>query len=150
MPTYFAEVLLRVYTKNPEHIEIVQHGYRAILKSLEDEPGLAMVNLIPDEVDLNRGVGMGKENERLGREESVSAVPTPPESEAPTTPKMSASRVHSRNASIIMKGSGGVGGSTGLPSTPFSINEFTTVGKKDTPRSPSRKEKGRLKELSKT
>ena len=126
----------------------MQDGYRAVLKGLEGEFGLAMGDIVPDEVDVNRGGGMGV-NEGLRCEES-SAAPTPPETEAPTTPKLSASRVHSRNPSITKKGSGGVGGNTGLPTTPFAVNEFTTVGKKAAPSSPSKKGKGRVRQVSKT
>lgn len=126
----------------------MQDGYRAILEALEAESGLAMADVIPTEVDVDRGVGMSA-NEELRREENMSAAPTPPETEAPTTPR-STSKVHSRNPSITAKGSGGVGGNTGLPTTPFAFNKFTTVERKDAPGSPSRKGKGQVRQVAKT
>lgn len=100
MPQYFAEEHLRIYTKKPEHFGLIQAGYRAILaqmqKTLNKEEDISSVN-------------------------PAASVPTPPATEAPSTPR-------SRNASLP-KGSG-------PSSTPFSINSFTTVDPNFVPLSP--------------
>lgn len=112
MPQYFAEILLRVYTKKAEFIEIVQAGYRAILKDLEDQNGLfKLIESDPDQADLS---------ETSNGLSSMSPGPTPPVTESPSTPKRG-SKTHSRNASFTMKGNEGRDPSY---STPFSNNEF--------------------------
>jgi len=119
MPQYFAEILLRVYTKKAELIEIVQAGYRAILRDLEDQIGhLAFESDLPDQVDVDEN------SSRIGlQKRSMNLEPTPPVTQAPSTPKMSGSKIHS---SVTY-------------STPFSNNEFMTVCKSTRLASHSRK-----------
>ena len=77
MPSYFAEELLRVYTKNTDYFGIVQAGYRAVLRQ------------------------MGMMNDDSAFEDSFplplldDAERTPAATEAPTTP-----RQFSRNPSM--------------------------------------------------
>ena len=124
MPQYFAEILLRVYTKKAELIEIVQAGYRAILRDLEDQIGRLALNESdpPDQIDVDKS-----SSRRLGlqidRKRSMNLEPTPPVSEAPSTPKTSGPKIRS---SVKY-------------STPFSNNEFMTVCKSTRLASPSRK-----------
>lgn len=98
IPAFFAEVLLRVYTKNTDFFGVVQAGYRAVLKKMEDESkqmdddNNAFDNLFPLPFISNGG-----------------GTPTAA-AEPPSTP-----RVFSRNPSMT------------LGTAPFSNNSFTTV-----------------------
>ncbi|PFH47823.1 hypothetical protein AMATHDRAFT_6386 [Amanita thiersii Skay4041] len=67
MPQYFAEVLLRVYTKKPEFFGIVQAGYRAVLETLNDD-NTAYLDAFP----------LSFEPKSI----------TPPDTEGPTTPRV--------------------------------------------------------------
>jgi len=80
MPRYFAELLMRIYTKKAEYAELIQEGYNAILSRLQKEP-------LPEDVDASRNV-----------------VSTPPATKAPMTPKPSGSGLHSRNTSYTFVG----------------------------------------------
>ncbi|KAF8623166.1 hypothetical protein AX17_007522 [Amanita inopinata Kibby_2008] len=64
MPSCFAEVLLRVYTKKPEFFGLVQVGYRSVLESMNDDNAFVTAFSLPP---------------------LVSAI-TPPDTEAPSTP----------------------------------------------------------------
>ncbi len=132
MPHYFAEILLRVYTKKAEFIEIVQAGYRAILRDLEDQIGhLALNESDPDQIDVHENSsGLGLQIDRKG---SMNLEPTPPVAEAPSTPKMSGSQILS---SFTIKANEG---RDPLYSTPFLNNEFMTVCKSTRLTSPSGK-----------
>jgi hypothetical protein len=121
MPRYFAEELLRVYTKNTNYFGIVQAGYRAVLGQ------------------------MGMMNDDSAFEDSFplpllnNAEPTPTATEAPTTPRQfsrnpsmtlgtaapSTPRQFSRNPSMT------------FGTAPFSNNSFTTVSPTFRPPSPS-------------
>ena len=110
-PPYFAEVLLRIYTKNPKFYGLVQAGYRAAMANLAmrfqtDTEG----NILLPDIDINQA-----EN---------GLVPTPPATEAPTTPKAT-SREHSFTHRKTTSGS-----------TPYSENSFTTVAPDFVPPSP--------------
>jgi hypothetical protein len=97
-PQYFSEFLLRVYTKKVEFAEVIQEGYRAILTRLQK-----MGEPLLDDVDAAAREGSG---------------PTPPVTEAPTTPKASSSALlHSRSPSFTK------------PTSPFAKNKFTEFPK---------------------
>jgi len=113
MPQYFAEDLLRIYTKKTNYFGPVQVGYRAVLKKLADQ--------YPD---LDVGIPATF---------SDPIAPTPPATEAPTTPKS-----HSRNVSFTF---GNAGAGSGLGTTPFSNNTFTTVSPTFIPGSPTQRTK---------
>ncbi|KIM40306.1 hypothetical protein M413DRAFT_446483 [Hebeloma cylindrosporum] len=117
MPQYFAEHVLRIYTKKTDHFGLVQAGYRAVLASLQKK--------YPD-LDVGMPVFT-----------SDQLAPTPPATEAPTTPK-----AHSRTTSYTA-----LGGGSGT--TPFSNNSFTTVPQTFVPGSPSRTTK-RAKGIKRT
>lgn len=111
MPQYFAEDLLRIYTKKAELFGLIQAGYRAILAKMQ-----------------------ALEEAELGTTSVAAAatldttVPTPPATEAPSTPP-----AHSRKASLTL-----IPGGSGAASTPFSNNSFTTVEPTFVPPSPTR------------
>ena len=113
MPQYFAENLLRIYTKKTNYFGLVQAGYRAVLTSLQEkypDKDVGMPAIVMDEL-----------------------APTPPETEAPSTPK-----AHSRTLSSTL---GSAVHGSGSGTTPFSINTFTTVPLTFAPGSPSQKTK---------
>ena len=111
-PEWFAEDFLRVYTKKPQFFGLVQAGYRAVLASMpKDRPDILVV---PSTLD--------------------SMAPTPPSTEAPSTPK---AKSHSRVNSFTFPCASGVS------ATPFSNNSFTTVPPTFTPGSPSHNSKKR-------
>ncbi|KDR74242.1 hypothetical protein GALMADRAFT_269180 [Galerina marginata CBS 339.88] len=105
-PTFFAEDLLRVYTKDAKFYGLVQAGYRAILAELEARNSPPAITIITDPT-----------------------VPTPPATEAPSTPT-----AHSRTSSFTFTAAGG----SGSASTPFANNAFTTVSPSFAPPSPTR------------
>jgi hypothetical protein len=79
MPQYFAEHVLRIYTKKTNHFGLVQAGYRVVLATMPEKCPELDVEVPP----------------------IVTDAPTPPATEAPTTPK-----AHSRTTSLAMLGSG--------------------------------------------
>jgi len=111
MPQYFAENLLRIYTKKSHYFGLVQAGYRALLASLQEK--------YPD-----KDVGMPT----FVMDESA---PTP--TEAPSTPK-----AHSRTMSSTL---GNAVHRSGSGTTPFANNTFTTVALTFVPGSPSQNTK---------
>ncbi|KAF8164734.1 hypothetical protein B0H34DRAFT_686383 [Crassisporium funariophilum] len=115
MPQYFAEDLLRVYTKKSQFFGLVQAGYRAILASMPDQ---LEASPPPETLAASGVVG-----------------PTPPATEAPSTP----TQTHSRTGSFTLLTGGGISASAGgeVINTPFSNNSFTTVPPSFAPRSPS-------------
>ena len=116
-PQWFAEDFLRVYTKKLQFFGLVQAGYRAVLANM------------PNEFDLERP-------ETLVVSSTLdSMAPTPPATEAPSTPK---AKVHSRDNSFTFPLS-----ASGPSTTPFSNISFTTVPPTFTPGSPSRNSKKR-------
>ena len=80
MPSYFAEELLRVYTKNTDFFGIVQAGYRAVLEQMEQ---MSMTN---DDSAFEDSFPLPLLN---------NAERTPATTEAPSTP-----RQFSRNPSM--------------------------------------------------
>lgn len=112
-PQWFAEELIQVYTKKPQFFGLVQAGYRAVLANM------------PNDVDLTR-------LETLVTTSTFD--PTPPATEAPSTPK---AKDHSRNSSFSFPTTSGPYG------TPFSNNSFTTVPSSFVPGSPTRNDKKR-------
>lgn len=117
-PQWFAEYFLRVYTKRPQFFGLVQAGYRVVLASMPDEFDLERPEtlVVPSTLDLD------------------SMAPTPPATEAPSTPK---AKAHTRDNSFSFS-------SASVPSkTPFLNNSFTTVPPTFTPGSPSRNSKKR-------
>jgi hypothetical protein len=115
-PQWFAEDFLRVYTKKPQFFGLVQAGYRAVLANMPNQSDLDRPEtlVVPGILD--------------------SMAPTPPATEAPSTPK---AKAHSRDNSFSFL-------TASLPSaTPFSNNSFTTVPPTFTPGSPSRNSKKR-------
>lgn len=91
MPQYHAEMLMRIYTKKVEYFGIIQAGYRACAAEINSAAALA---------------------ER--KDEGGSMAPTPPETEAPTTPRI-------RSSPSFNYGTGTGGG------TPLLPNGFMTV-----------------------
>lgn len=115
-PQWFAEDFLRVYTKKPQFFGLVQAGYRAVLANM------------PNEFDLERP------ETAVVPSIVESMAPTPPATEAPSTPK---AKGHSRDSSFTFPSASG-------PSTTlFSNNSFTTVPPTFTPGSPSQNSKKR-------
>lgn len=137
MPSYFAEVLLRIYTKNRNIFGLVQAGYRRVLKHLQD--GIERGTIQPPEqtecnatcscsCHVNPPVPTAQipKLELTAPDELPPGAPTPPVTEAPSTPKASA---HSRQGSFSFPTMGGSAG-PGSASTPhlnFNTNVFTTV-----------------------
>ena len=116
-PQWFGEEFLRVYTKKPQFFWLVQAGYRDVLAKM------------PNEFDLER-------LETLVVPSALDAMaPTPPETEAPSTPK---AKGHSRDNSFTLPSASGPSSTT-----PFANNSFTTVPPTFTPGSPSRNSKKR-------
>ena len=119
-PQWFAEDFLRVYTKKPQFYWLVQAGYRAVLANMPNEFDLDSERLetlvVPSTLDLD------------------SVAPTPPETEAPSTPK---AKIHTRDNSFSFPSA------SGPSKTPFLNNSFTTVPPTFTPGSPSQKSKKR-------
>ncbi|TFK33680.1 hypothetical protein BDQ12DRAFT_637222 [Crucibulum laeve] len=111
MPQYFAEDLIRVYTKKPQYFGLVQAGYRAVLAAMENS---APFPLSPPLDAVLEGDG-------------TTSLKTPPATEPPTTPK-----AQSRQASFTFLS---VGASS--TATPFSNNSFTTVSPRYMPTSPT-------------
>ncbi len=117
MPQYFAEVLLRIYTKKAGLFGLIQAGYRAILakmQALDESAELGATTAI---------AGAGASTVTPG----TTTVPTPPATEAPSTPP-----AHSRQGSMTL-----IPGGSGA-ATPFSNNSFTTVEPTFVPPSPTR------------
>ncbi|KAH7927042.1 HD-domain/PDEase-like protein [Leucogyrophana mollusca] len=109
MPSSFAEVLLRIYTKDSRFFGLIQAAYRQVLKSMPEH----YASLFSDE---NRHAPL------------VEAV-TPPPTEAPSTPQ-----TLSRDPSLTV-----VNTTRAFRRTPsFSDNQFTTVPPDYQNRSPSR------------
>ena len=126
MPQYFAEVLLRIYTKKAGLFGLIQAGYRAIL---------AKMQALDESAELGTATaaiaGAGASTVTPGTTTTTTTtVPTPPATEAPSTP----SPAHSRKGSMtLIPGGGGSGAAT-----PFSNNSFTTVEPTFVPPSPTR------------
>ena len=99
---------------------------------MEDQLG----PLSQEESDLKkvRSTGNAVDSVQIGRSGSMGVVPIPP-----VTPKMTGSKLHSRNASFTM------GGNEGPNASPFSNNDFMTV---TCPTSPSGKGKETAGEAS--
>ncbi|PPQ80277.1 hypothetical protein CVT26_008850 [Gymnopilus dilepis] len=108
-PLYFAEELLRVYTKKAEYFGLIQAGYRAVLAQMEKEQEAAAAAAAAARAssDAASAVPQGGEaglkptvtGEGVDAVVSIPApAPTPPATEAPSTP--TASATHSRHASI--------------------------------------------------
>lgn len=74
MPQYFAEHVLRIYTKKTNRFGLVQAGYRVVLATMQQK--------YPE---LDIGVP------------AITDAPTPPATEAPSTPK-----THSRTTSFTL------------------------------------------------
>ena len=123
-PKWFAEDFLRVYTKKPQFFGLVQAGYRAVLAKMPNEIDFERLEtlVVPNTLDLD------------------SMAPTPPATEAPSTPK---AKGHSRDNSFSFASA------SGASNTPFSNNSFTTVPPTFTPGSPSRTSKKRRNASSK-
>jgi deoxynucleoside triphosphate triphosphohydrolase SAMHD1 len=117
-PQWFAEDFLRVYTKKPQFFGLVQAGYRAVLASMPDEVDLDRLEtlVVPSTLDLD------------------SMAPTPPATEAPSTPK---AKAHTRDNSFTFPSA------SGPSKTPFLNNSFTTVPPTFTPGSPTQNSKKR-------
>lgn len=136
MPAYFAEVLLRVYTKQTDFFGIVQAGYRAVLAELEK------MSTSGDEGDFMDSFPFPS----LTNHEAT----TPPTTDPPSTP-----RALSRNqssgfgvGSLSRNSSANFGPGTFSRHTsanfgiaPFSNNNFTTVSPTFRPPSPTRAQK---------
>lgn len=112
MPQYFAEHVLRIYTKKTNCFGLVQAGYRAVLATMPEN--------YPD-LDLRIPAIVGDQ-----------LAPTPPATEAPSTPK-----AHSRATSF----NPGLSGSGTTANTVFVNNAFTTVHSTYVPDSPSQSTK---------
>jgi hypothetical protein len=117
-PQWFAEYFLRVYTKKPQFFGLVQAGYRDVLANMPNQFNLERLALleVPSTLDLD------------------SMAPTPPATEAPSTPK---AKGHSRDNSFSFSNA------SGSSKTPFLNNSFTTVPPTFTPGSPSQTSKKR-------
>ncbi|KIL63305.1 hypothetical protein M378DRAFT_673967 [Amanita muscaria Koide BX008] len=136
MPAYFAEVLLRVYTKQTDFFGIVQAGYRAVLAELEK------MSTSGDEADFMDSFPFPS----LTNQE----ITTPPTTDPPSTP-----RALSRNqssgfgvGSLSRNSSANFGPGTfsrhtsaNFGAAPFSNNNFTTVSPTFRPPSPTRAQK---------
>ena len=102
MPPFHAEMLMRIYTKKVEYYSLIQAGYHACIGNQTAVPPMR-------------------------REEEESMAPTPPVTEAPTTPRARASP--SFNSSLSAGGGG----------TPVLPNPFMTVSADYMPKSPLRR-----------
>jgi hypothetical protein len=113
MPQYFAEHVLRIYTKKTNCFGLVQAGYRVVLATMQEkcpETDVGIPAIVADQL-----------------------APTPPATEAPSTPK-----AHSRNTSFTV-GSAILGSASS--SATFANNAFTTVPETYAPGSPSQSTK---------
>ncbi|KAF8905721.1 hypothetical protein CPB84DRAFT_1745279 [Gymnopilus junonius] len=125
-PQYFAEDLLRVYTKDPKNVWLVQAGYRAVLEQLQAEveekekekakekekekealhlspPSNVATASAPSSASSLVAVGsttVAPAAVGLPPATATATAPTPPATEAPSTPTASVSATHSRDASF--------------------------------------------------
>ncbi|KAI3605683.1 sam domain and hd domain-containing protein 1 [Moniliophthora roreri] len=99
MPTTFAEVLMRVYTKESKYHYIVQAGYRSVLESF-------------------------RQAQSPPTSAEAAQIATPPATEAPTSPRTTSFYNPSDNASPP---DANTNKRTNSMVTSFSANEFTTV-----------------------
>ncbi|PPR04920.1 hypothetical protein CVT24_007164 [Panaeolus cyanescens] len=141
MPTYFAEVLLRIFSKNKNVFGIVQAGYRKVLKDLQEAIESGRIKAC-DPAECSPTCACACHFAPLIQDvpaimltdiDDLASAPTPPATEAPSTPK---AKAHSRQGSFSFSGMGG--GTGGSASTPFfNNNSFTTVPPNYVPPSPS-------------
>ncbi|KAF9530924.1 hypothetical protein CPB83DRAFT_787510 [Crepidotus variabilis] len=141
-PECFAEVILRIYTKNPAILGLVQAGYRAVLAEMASKYGDEATygdDSAPMDEDKEFTFGNAANTPPLSVSASTTTESTPAINEPPTTPKPKAKPLgHSRNGSLsnMKKTPDPADGS------PFDINEFNTVPKTyRAPGSPSRSAK---------
>ena len=142
MPPYFAEDLLRIFSKNKEksYIRAIQQGYRAVLVAMSKEDDLEALATTTDADEegceddiptITHAGGLGV----LFEASPVAQGPSTPTEAAPSTPKPRArtlARTQSKSWSMGVHGSGG---------TPFSENNFTTLSLPPAPGSPTRQAK---------
>jgi len=144
MPPFFAEDLLRIFSKSKEksYIRAIQQGYRAILLQMSKEEELgAFATTIETyveedgvEEDIPTIVHAGG-LDTPHQSPPVALGPSTPTEPTPSTPKpktRSLARAQSRSWSMGVHGSGG---------TPFSENNFTTMPLPPVPGSPTRQAK---------
>ncbi|KAH8115674.1 hypothetical protein DFH11DRAFT_1299236 [Phellopilus nigrolimitatus] len=110
VPACFAEIQLRIYTKDSRYYGLIQAGYRAVLQTL------SMDDLVASD------------------ESHLTDSPSPPITEAPSTPRAPVSQPGSRNVSHSGNSASGAPGSV---KTPFANNKFTLVGHSFVPPSPT-------------
>ena len=128
-----------MYTKKPQFYGLIQAGYRAVLATLDEYSQKLLDQKIPDSQIDTEGLGpvitdgeplKGFMKNTTGTGTVVEA-PTPPETEAPSTPK-----THSRNISFSF-GSSASDLGTALKGS-IGPNNFTTVPPNYAPPSPTR------------
>ncbi|KNZ80826.1 SAM domain and HD domain-containing protein 1 [Termitomyces sp. J132] len=117
MPQFFAELLVRIFTRDVDYFGVIQAGYRRCLQKLPSQ----INDPTPDQLVL----------------EPMFPI---------TPPVQTFSRVSSFSRpghGLGRGGGGGGGGGSTTDPTPFSNNNFTTVDMSFAPPSPSRKAKRR-------
>ncbi|KAG6872253.1 hypothetical protein C0995_011512 [Termitomyces sp. Mi166 len=129
MPQFFAELLVRIYTRDIDYFGVIQAGYRRCLQKLPSQ----INDPTPDELVLKPMFPVATSSD--GSLEELAPTPNPPVQEVlgPTTP-----RTFSRVSSFSRPSLGG-----SADPTPFCNNNFTTVEMSFAPPSPSHKAKRR-------
>ncbi|KAG6894799.1 hypothetical protein C0992_004592 [Termitomyces sp. T32_za158] len=131
-PQFFAELLVRIFTRDTRYFGVIQAGYRSCLKKLESR----IASQIPDQLVLNPMFPTITSSSQSLAE--MTPTPSPPghDPPAPTTP-----RTFSRVSSFSRTGTAGT-----TDAALFENNYFTTVARSFAPPSPSRGSKRRRNE----
>ncbi|KAG6877685.1 hypothetical protein C0993_005105 [Termitomyces sp. T159_Od127] len=129
MPEFFAELLVRIFTRDTDYFGVIQAGYRLCLERLPSR----IEDPTPDQLVLQPMFPIVPPSSRSLA--GITPTPSPPVHDlpVPTTP-----RIFSRVSSFSRTGPGGT-----TDAAPFSNNNFTTVERSFAPPSPSRKSKRR-------
>ncbi|KAG5350405.1 hypothetical protein C0989_011193 [Termitomyces sp. Mn162] len=156
MPQFFAELLVRIFTRDVDYFGVIQAGYRRCLQKLPSQ----INDPTPDQLVLEPMFPITPPVQSQSQSfAEITPTPSPPvlandhglvpsapaPVPVPTTPR-TFSRVSSFSRpghGLGRGGGGGGGGGSTTDPTPFSNNNFTTVDMSFAPPSPSRKAKRR-------
>ncbi|KAG5647814.1 hypothetical protein DXG03_007737 [Asterophora parasitica] len=174
MPTYHAEHLVRIFTKNVDYFGIIQAGYRACLARIRQEAELDQIAVTDDILEpellplfpvttpigapsttststLSSGTFRSSSSTVISAATHSTHTPPAPDAgpplgigPAPTTSHGSGTGRTFSRASSFTFGAGGGSADPAL----FSDNAFTTVGPDFVPGSPSRKGKGKRRSIA--
>jgi deoxynucleoside triphosphate triphosphohydrolase SAMHD1 len=114
MPQYHAEVLVRVFTKEPQYFAVIQAGFRTCLQEVNQAIEAAAIDDAVVPLHFSTDTLVFDDEMPIGKN-------TPPQMDIPSTPPRAKDRTFSRQASLS-----------------FTNNSFTTVSLDFIPTSPSR------------